>query len=104
MWTLLSLVLWAPSSVAQDAEESSPSALVAVPSFQGHLPDGTPVLGIIIVPAENVLERSAAWAAFQAQWPTAYRITPSDPSDSTPARDVDAAEPTAPFADVSTDD
>lgn len=60
------------------------TTLVAVPSFTGELPDGTPVIGLVIVPAENVLNRSAAWQTFEAQWPTRYRVqapTPVPPTE-----------------------
>ena len=56
------------------AEESRP-ALVAVPSFQGTMPDGTPVIAIVVIPAENVLNKNEAWRAWEAQWPTTYRVS-----------------------------
>ena len=59
------------------AEEVRP-ALVVVPSFQAELPDGTPVYAIVVVPAENVLHKNAAWLAWEQQWPTRYRIKSSD--------------------------
>ena len=55
------------------AEESRP-ALVAVPSFQATLPDGTPVYAIVVIPAENVIHKNAAWLAWEQQWPTKYRL------------------------------
>ena len=62
------------------AEESRP-ALVAVPSFQGTMPDGTPVIAIVVIPAENVLNKNAAWLAWEQQWPTQYRVSsPAGPA------------------------
>lgn len=61
---------------AQESPEPRP-ALVVVPSFQGELPDGTPVWAIVVVPAENVLKRNAAWQAWEAAWPTTYRLAPT---------------------------
>ena len=59
------------------AEEESRPALVAVPSFQATLPDGTPVFAIVVVPAENVLNKNAAWLAWEQAWPTRYRLQSS---------------------------
>lgn len=59
--------------IAASAEESRP-ALVAVPSFQATLPDGTPVYAIVVIPAENVIHKNAAWLAWEQQWPTKYRL------------------------------
>ena len=59
------------------AQEEARPALVAVPSFQGELPDGTPVYAIIVIPAENILNKNAAWQDWEAQWPTAYRVAPT---------------------------
>ena len=60
------------------AEESRP-ALVAVPSFQGTLPDGTPVIAIVVIPAENVMNKNDAWRAWEQAWPTTYRVgTPAE--------------------------
>jgi len=67
-----SLIFSAPPLAAEEARP----ALVAVPSFQGELPDGTPVYAIIVIPAENVL-KNAAWQDWEAQWPTAYRVAPT---------------------------
>lgn len=62
------------------SEETPPPAMtvVAVPSFTATLPDGTPVIGFVVVPSENVLNRSEAWKAFAAQWPTRYRLAPQE--------------------------
>lgn len=48
-------------------------SLVAVPSFTGALPDGTPVYALIVVPSENI-EWSPAMRQWKADWPTKYDI------------------------------
>ena len=65
------------------------AGLVAVPSFQGELPDGTPVIALIVLPPENVLNKNAAWQAWEQQWPTRYRLglTPATPEAPAPALD-----------------
>ena len=40
----------------------------------GTLPNGTPVQAIVVVPAENVLNRNQAWQDFERQWPAKYQI------------------------------
>ena len=75
-----SLVL---SGVVHAQEESRP-ALVAVPSFQAELPDGTPVYAIVVIPAENVLNKNAAWLAWEQQWPTTYRLSAPSTQESQP--------------------
>ena len=65
------------------AQEESRPALIAVPSFQGELPDGTPVYAIVVVPAENVLNKNAAWQEWEVKWPTEYRLN-TNPSKSNP--------------------
>ncbi len=60
-----------------DAPQRSSAALLAVPSFQGELPDGTPVYAIIVIPAENVLKKNAAWQAWERQWLTTYQVHPA---------------------------
>lgn len=57
--------------------ESRP-VLVAAPQFQGELPDGTPVIALIVVPAENILKKNSAWQSWEQQWTTRYRLTPAD--------------------------
>lgn len=81
-WVLI-LLLVATPVMAQEPPDPAPAVLVAVPSFTGTLPDGTPVIGIIVVPAENVLNQSADWQAFQQAWPTHYRLSES-PAATTP--------------------
>ena len=75
---VLGLLGFGLSACALQAQEPEPrgSLLVAVPSFQGELPDGTPVIGIIIVPAENVLNRSGAWQEFGLAWPARDKLEP----------------------------
>ena len=71
--SLLSVPVW--------AQEESRPALVAVPSFQGELPDGTSVYAIVVVPAENVLNKNAAWLTWEAQWPTQFRVAPASSAE-----------------------
>lgn len=43
--------------------------MLAVPSFSGTMPDGTPVIGIVSLPAQNVSQQSTAWTDFIARYP-----------------------------------
>ena len=49
--------------------------IISVPSYTGTMPDGTPVQGIVVIPPENILEKSAAWKAFEQQWPSKYILS-----------------------------
>lgn len=69
---------------AVGAQEDSRPALVAVPSMQATLPDGTSVVAIIVIPAENVLNKNDAWQAWERQWPTRYRLSSPSPEPETP--------------------
>ena len=72
-------------ALAQESEEPPrPQAvLIAVPSFQGTLPDGIPVIAIVVIPAENVLNKNAAWLKWEADWPTTYQVKPNSQESST---------------------
>jgi len=61
------------------------------------MPDGTPVYAIVVLPSENVLNKNAAWLAWEAQWPTRYRLAPTSPALDTPPT---ADEPSVPVAET----
>ena len=65
---------------AGETEPSRP-ALLAVPSFTGTMPDGTPVMAIIVIPSENVLNKNPEWLAWERRWPTTYRLSPGSTSE-----------------------
>ena len=71
---VVSVGLWTPAGAEEPVPPPSRPALVAVPSFQGTLPDGTPIIAIVVIPAENVTDKNAAWKEFEAQWPTRYQL------------------------------
>lgn len=54
---------------AHTSASSPATRMVAVPSMNGQLPDGSPVQAIVIVPAENVLHRTQAWQDWEAAYP-----------------------------------
>ena len=75
---LVCLLAWFGSlALAQESEEPPRAALLAVPGFQGTLPDGTPVIAIVVIPAENVLNKNDAWKKWETDWPTTYQVKPT---------------------------
>lgn len=58
------------------AEESVPSrpCLVAAPTMTAALPTGEPIVAILVLPCENILEKNAAWQDWEQEWTTRYRL------------------------------
>lgn len=50
------------------------SSLVIAPTLTAQLPDGTLVHPVLVVPSENVLEKNAAFTAWESAWPKKYRL------------------------------
>ena len=50
------------------------AALLVAPNLTAHLPDGTLVHPVLVVPSENVREKNAAFTAWEQAWPTKYRL------------------------------
>ena len=49
-------------------------ALVVSETMTAHLPDGTVVHPVIIVPTENISQKNAAYQDWEASWPRKYRF------------------------------
>lgn len=56
---------------------AQPTALVVNPSLTAQLPDGSLVHPVLVVPAENVLGKNAAYQQWEAQWPAKHCLRSS---------------------------
>lgn len=58
---------------AQEPQPPRP-CLVASPTMEAKLPEGQPLLAILVIPCENILAKNAAWLKWESDWPTKYRL------------------------------
>lgn len=71
---ILASSLLLPLAWAEESKQPKRPALIAVPSFQAEMSDGTPVYAIVVIPSENVLNKNEAWLEWERKWPTTYRL------------------------------